>query len=68
MDGLLYFYEPKDERREIIVQVKGRSGECGDVACLRAEYAQATSLGGVNNQKRAWRDSLPRFNYAFTRK
>jgi site-specific DNA-methyltransferase (adenine-specific) len=44
MDGLLYFYESKDERRKIIVQVKGGGVKRGDVATL---------LGDVNNQKAA---------------
>ena len=30
MGGLLYFYEPKDERRKIIVQVKGGGVKRGD--------------------------------------
>jgi hypothetical protein len=42
VDGLLYFYESKDERRKIIVQVKGGGAKRGDVATL---------LGDVNNQK-----------------
>ena len=44
VDGLLYFYESKDERRKIIVQVKGGGVNRGDVAKL---------LGDVNNQKAA---------------
>jgi len=44
VDGLLYFYESKDERRKIIVQVKGGGVNRGDVAAL---------LGDVNNQKAA---------------
>ena len=44
VDGLLYFYECKDERRKIIVQVKGGGVKRGDVATL---------LGDVNNQKAA---------------
>src|ERR1035437_2589124 len=44
VDGLLYFYESKDERRKIIVQVKGGGVKRGDVA---------TWLGDVNNQKAA---------------
>jgi site-specific DNA-methyltransferase (adenine-specific) len=44
VDGLLYFYESKDERRKIIVQVKGGGVNRGDVATL---------LGDVNNQKAA---------------
>jgi site-specific DNA-methyltransferase (adenine-specific) len=44
VDGLLYFYESKDERRKIIVQVKGGGVKRGDVATL---------LGDVNNQKAA---------------
>jgi DNA modification methylase len=44
VDGLLYFYDSKDERRKIIVQVKGGGVKRGDVATL---------LGDVNNQKAA---------------
>ena len=44
MDGLLYFYESKDERCKIIVQVKGGGMKRNDVATL---------LGDVNNQKAA---------------
>ena len=44
VDGLLYFYESKDERRKLIVQVKGGGVNRGDVAKL---------LGDVNNQKAA---------------
>lgn len=42
VDGLLYFYESKDDRRPILVQVKGGSVKRDDVATL---------LGDVNNQK-----------------
>jgi hypothetical protein len=31
VDGLLYFHESKDERRKIIVQVKGGSVKRGEV-------------------------------------
>ena len=44
VDGLLYFYEGKDERRRIIVQVKGGGVNRGDVARL---------VGDANNQKAA---------------
>jgi|GEM_PF-429324 len=44
VDGLLYFYEGKDERARIIVQVKGGGVKRDDVATL---------LGDVNNQKAA---------------
>jgi len=44
VDGLLFFYESKDERRKLIVQVKGGGVKRGDVATL---------LGDVNNQKAA---------------
>jgi site-specific DNA-methyltransferase (adenine-specific) len=44
VDGLLYFYDSKDERRKLIVQVKGGGVNRGDVATL---------LGDVNNQKAA---------------
>jgi DNA modification methylase len=42
VDGLLYFYESKNEREKIVVQVKGGGVQRGDVAKL---------LGDVNNQK-----------------
>jgi DNA modification methylase len=42
VDGLLHFYESKDKREKIIVQVKGGSVKRSDVA---------TPLGDVNNQK-----------------
>jgi adenine specific DNA methylase Mod len=44
VDGLLYFYESKDKREKIIVQVKGGGVNRGDVATL---------LGDVENQKAA---------------
>ena len=44
VDGLLYFYEGKNERAKIIVQVKGGGVQRNDVATL---------LGDVNNQKAA---------------
>ncbi len=42
VDGLLYFYETKDKRERILVQVKGGGVQRNDVATL---------LGDVNNQK-----------------
>jgi DNA modification methylase len=42
VDGMLYFYEGKEERRKILVQVKGGSVKRADVATL---------LGDVNNQR-----------------
>jgi DNA modification methylase len=42
VDGLLYFYESKDKRERILVQVKGGAVQRNDVATL---------LGDVNNQK-----------------
>jgi site-specific DNA-methyltransferase (adenine-specific) len=42
VDGLLHFYESKDKREKIIVQVKGGGVKRSDVATL---------LGDVNNQK-----------------
>ncbi len=44
VDGLLYFYESKDDRANIIVQVKGGGVKRDDIATL---------LGDVNNQKAA---------------
>jgi site-specific DNA-methyltransferase (adenine-specific) len=42
VDGLLYFYESKEKREKIIVQVKGGGVKRSDIATL---------LGDVNNQK-----------------
>jgi site-specific DNA-methyltransferase (adenine-specific) len=42
VDGLLYFYESKEKREKIIVQIKGGGVRRGDVVTL---------LGDVNNQK-----------------
>jgi DNA modification methylase len=42
VDGVLYFFEDKEERRRILVQVKGGGVNRGDVATL---------LGDVENQK-----------------
>jgi hypothetical protein len=42
VDGMLYFYESKDKRERILVQVKGGGVQRNDVATL---------LGDVNNQK-----------------
>ncbi|MGP8199910.1 MAG: site-specific DNA-methyltransferase [Limisphaerales bacterium] len=42
VDGMLYFYETKDKREKILVQVKGGGVQRNDVATL---------LGDVNNQK-----------------
>jgi len=42
VDGLLYFYESKDKREKILVQVKGGAVKRNDMATL---------LGDVNNQK-----------------
>ena len=42
VDGMLYFYESKEKREKILVQVKGGSVQRSDVATL---------LGDVNNQK-----------------
>jgi adenine specific DNA methylase Mod len=44
VDGLIYFYENKEKREKIIVQVKGGGVKRGDIATL---------LGDVNNQKAA---------------
>ncbi len=41
VDGLLYFYESKEKREKIIVQIKGGAVRRGDVVTL---------LGDVNNQ------------------
>jgi site-specific DNA-methyltransferase (adenine-specific) len=42
VDGMLYFYESKDKRERILVQVKGGGVKRNDVSTL---------LGDVNNQK-----------------
>ena len=42
VDGMLYFYESRDKREKILVQVKGGGVKRSDVATL---------LGDVNNQK-----------------
>jgi site-specific DNA-methyltransferase (adenine-specific) len=42
VDGMLFFYEGKDKREKILVQVKGGGVRRNDVATL---------LGDVNNQK-----------------
>jgi site-specific DNA-methyltransferase (adenine-specific) len=42
VDGMIYFYESKDKREKILVQVKGGGVKRNDVATL---------LGDVNNQK-----------------
>jgi site-specific DNA-methyltransferase (adenine-specific) len=42
VDGMLYFYESKDKREKILVQVKGGGVKRNDVATL---------LGDVNNQR-----------------
>ena len=42
VDGMLYFYESKDKREKILVQVKGGGVQRNDVTTL---------LGDVNNQK-----------------
>jgi len=42
VDGMLYFYEGKDERKKILVQVKGGGVKRNDISTL---------LGDVNNQK-----------------
>jgi len=42
VDGMLYFYESKEKREKILVQIKGGGVQRGDVAKL---------LGDVNNQK-----------------
>jgi len=42
VDGMLYFYESKDKREKILVQIKGGGVKRNDMATL---------LGDVNNQK-----------------
>ena len=47
VDGLVYFYESKDERRKIIVQVKGDGVKRGDVATLPGDVNNQKAAGGI---------------------
>jgi site-specific DNA-methyltransferase (adenine-specific) len=47
VDGLLYFYEGKDERATVIVQVKGGGVKRGDIATLLGDVKNQKAAGGV---------------------
>ena len=47
VDGLLYFYESKDERRRVLVQVKSGGVKRGDVATLLGDVANQKAVGGI---------------------
>ena len=47
MNRLLYFYESKDERHKIIVQVKGGGGKRRDVATLPGDVNNQKAAGGI---------------------
>ena len=47
VDGLLYFYEAKDERRRILVQVKSGAVERGDVTRLLGDARNHKAVGGI---------------------
>jgi len=47
VDGLLYFYEGKDQREKILVQVKGGGVKRGDVATLLGDVGNQKAVGGV---------------------
>jgi len=45
--GLLYLYESKDDRRKIIVQVKGGDVKRGGVATLLGDVNKQKTAGGI---------------------
>jgi len=47
VDGLLYFYEGKDERAKLLVQVKGGGVNRGDIATLLGDVENQKAMGGV---------------------
>lgn len=47
VDGLLFFYEGKNDRRKIIVQVKGGSVKRADVATLLGDISNQGAIAGV---------------------
>ena len=47
VDGLLYFYESKDDRAKIIVQVKGGGVKRNDIATLLGDVNNQNAAGGV---------------------
>lgn len=47
VDGLLHFYDGRDARQKLIVQVKGGGVKRGDVATLLGDVANQKAAGGV---------------------
>lgn len=47
VDGLLYFYEGKEDRAKIIVQVKGGGVKRDDIATLLGDVSNQKAAGGV---------------------
>lgn len=47
VDGLLFFYEGKDERRKILVQVKSGGVKRGDIATLCGDVENQKAAGGI---------------------
>ena len=47
VDGLLYFYEGKDDRAKLLVQVKGGGVNRGDIATLLGDVKNQKAMGGV---------------------
>jgi len=47
VDGLLHFYQSKDERRKIIVQIKGGGVKRGDVGTLPRDVNNQKAAGGI---------------------
>jgi hypothetical protein len=47
VDGLLYFYEGKDDRAKLLVQVKGGGVKRNDIATLLGDVENQKAMGGV---------------------
>ncbi len=47
VDGMLYFYESKDKREKILVQVKGGGVKRNDVATLLGDLSNQKFVGGI---------------------
>jgi site-specific DNA-methyltransferase (adenine-specific) len=47
VDGLLYFYESKEKREKIIVQIKGGGVRRGDVVTLLGDVNNQAAKGGI---------------------
>ena len=47
VDGLLYFYEGKDDRAKLLVQVKGGGVNRSDIATLLGDVENQNAMGGV---------------------